>query len=64
MGGQRGSNGVVPGYTALGDLRGHQKSSMSWVCEALGGVTAGWPIRAQRSARDTLEVITLTWDGT
>ena len=47
MGGQRGSDGVVPGYTDLGDLHGHPQSIMSWVCEALGGVTVGWPIRTQ-----------------
>ena len=47
MGGQHGSGGVVPGYPDPGDLRGHPQSIMSWVCEALGGVTVGWPTRAQ-----------------
>jgi hypothetical protein len=47
MGGQRGSDGVVPGYTDLGDLRGHPQSGMRWVCETPGWVTVGWPIRAQ-----------------
>ena len=64
MGGQRGSDGVVPGYTDLGDLRGHPQSSMSWVCEALGGVTVwvanpGAPIGLRHPGS-----ITLTWDGT
>ena len=39
MGGQRGSDGVVPGYTDLGDLRGHPQSVASWVCQVLAGVS-------------------------
>jgi hypothetical protein len=54
MGGELGSDGVVSGDTDLGGLRGQPQSSMSWVCETSGWVTAGRLIRAQRSACGTL----------
>jgi len=51
MGGELGSDGIASGDTDVGDLRGQLQSSMSWVCETPGWVTAGRPIRAAEELR-------------
>jgi hypothetical protein len=63
MGGQRGSNGVVPGDTELGDLGGHVPGSMSWACERRGW-GHGWVTQPGAPAGlRAAHVFTLRWGG-